>query len=99
MDSIVTPARPQADGRFETARITAAVDALAAKHAGREDLFRAAIAIGRASSLSVGVVACRHAGDVRIRSRPRRSAARKTSPLLRKWRYNAPDPGDIPHAF
>src|SRR5580704_14042238 len=44
MDSIVTPARPEADERFDTARITAAVDALAAKHAGREDLFRSALA-------------------------------------------------------
>jgi [protein-PII] uridylyltransferase len=44
MDSIVTPARPEADDRFDTARITAAVDALAVKHAGREDLFRSALA-------------------------------------------------------
>src|SRR5471032_654255 len=43
MDSIVTAARPEADERFDTARITAAVDALAAKHAGREDLFRSAV--------------------------------------------------------
>src|ERR1700716_3537157 len=44
MDSVVTPARSEADERFDTARITAAVDALAAKHAGREDVFRAAMA-------------------------------------------------------
>src|SRR5450756_186022 len=44
MDSVVTETRPEADERFDTARITAAVDALAAKHAGREDLFRAAVA-------------------------------------------------------
>src|SRR5216683_544352 len=44
MDSVVTEARPEADDRFDTARITAAVDALAEKHAGREDLFRAAVA-------------------------------------------------------
>ena len=44
MDSVVTEARPEADERFDTARITAAVDALAAKHAGREDVFRAAMA-------------------------------------------------------
>src|SRR6201746_840375 len=43
MDSVVTQARPEADERFDTARITAAVDALAAKHAGREDVFRSAI--------------------------------------------------------
>src|ERR1700744_4221302 len=44
MDSVVTEARPEADDRFDTARITAAVDALAEKHAGREDVFRAALA-------------------------------------------------------
>src|SRR6266571_797905 len=44
MDSIVTHPRPAADERFDTARITAAVDALAATHSGREDLFRAAMA-------------------------------------------------------
>src|ERR1700729_1105115 len=44
MDSVATQTRPEADERFDTARITAAVDALAAKHAGREDLFRSALA-------------------------------------------------------
>src|ERR1700731_1763982 len=44
MDSVVTQARSGADERFDTARITAAVDALAAEHAGREDVFRAAMA-------------------------------------------------------
>lgn len=44
MDSVVAEVRPAADDRFETARITAAVNALAEKHAGREDQFRAAIA-------------------------------------------------------
>src|SRR5512133_352365 len=44
MDTVVTPARPEADDRFDTARITAAVDALAEKHAGREDVFRSALA-------------------------------------------------------
>src|SRR3984885_2189157 len=44
MDHIVTKARPEADERFDTARITAAVDALAAEHGGREDIFRAAVA-------------------------------------------------------
>src|SRR5258708_13488450 len=44
MDSVVTAPRALADERFDTARITAAVDALAAKHSGREDLFRAAMA-------------------------------------------------------
>src|ERR1043165_6276492 len=44
MDSVVIEARPAADERFDTARITAAVDALAEKHAGREDVFRSALA-------------------------------------------------------
>src|SRR6266545_6667839 len=44
MDSVATEARPEADERFDTARITAAIDALAEKHAGREDVFRAAMA-------------------------------------------------------
>jgi [protein-PII] uridylyltransferase len=44
MDTIVTQARPEADDRFDTARITAAIDALAAEHAGREDVFRAGVA-------------------------------------------------------
>src|SRR5882762_5810023 len=44
MDSVLTQARPQADERFDTARITAAVDALAAQYAGREDVFRSAVA-------------------------------------------------------
>src|ERR1700710_2677258 len=44
MDSIVTQARPEADERFDTARITAAVDALPAKHAGHEDVFRTHLA-------------------------------------------------------
>src|SRR5215218_4264795 len=44
MDSVVTEAHPQSDDRFDTARITAAIDALAEKKAGREDVFRAAVA-------------------------------------------------------
>src|SRR5881392_3489936 len=44
MDSVVTEARPVADDRFDTARITAAIDALAEKNAGREDVFRTAMA-------------------------------------------------------
>src|SRR5215212_3563233 len=44
MDSLVTSAHPDADDRFDTARITAAVDALAEKHSGREDVFRSALA-------------------------------------------------------
>ena len=44
MDNVVKERRSEADERFETARITAAVDVLAEKHAGREDLFRSALA-------------------------------------------------------
>src|SRR3982074_440816 len=44
MDSVVTQDRPEADERFDTARVTAAVDALAAKHAGHEDVFRTHLA-------------------------------------------------------
>src|SRR5581483_7279608 len=44
MDTIVTQARPETDDRFDTARITAAIDALAAEHTGREDVFRAGVA-------------------------------------------------------
>ena len=44
MDSVVTQPKHEADPRFDTARITAAVDALAEKHGGREDVFRAAVA-------------------------------------------------------
>src|SRR5262245_55713463 len=44
MDNAVKERRSEADERFETARITAAVDALAEKHAGREDMFRSSLA-------------------------------------------------------
>src|SRR6516165_3448491 len=44
MDSIVTQPQHETDAVFDTARITAAIDALAAKHEGREDAFRTAVA-------------------------------------------------------
>src|SRR6266567_40410 len=44
MDSVTTEDKPEVDDRFDTARITAAVDALAEKHHGREDTFRTAVA-------------------------------------------------------
>src|SRR5215212_1881829 len=44
MDSLVTESRPETDERFDSARITAEVDALAENYAGREDLFRSATA-------------------------------------------------------
>ncbi|MGY4449423.1 [protein-PII] uridylyltransferase [Bradyrhizobium sp. i1.3.1] len=44
MDSVATEHKAEVDDRFDTARITAAVDALAEKHQGREDTFRTAMA-------------------------------------------------------
>src|SRR5215813_8337740 len=44
MDILLNESRSEAYDRFETARITTAVDALAGKHAGREDVFRSALA-------------------------------------------------------
>lgn len=44
MDSVATEHRAEVDDRFDTARITAAVDALVEKHQGREDAFRTAMA-------------------------------------------------------
>ena len=44
MDSIATEQKAGVDDRFDTVRITAAVDALAEKHQGREDAFRTAMA-------------------------------------------------------
>src|SRR3954462_1443889 len=43
MDSIVA-VRPEAEERFDTARVTAEMDALAQKFAGREDAFRSQLA-------------------------------------------------------
>ena len=45
MDSVTTEHRAEVDDRFDTARITAAVDALAEKHQGREDAFRTAMGL------------------------------------------------------
>lgn len=44
MDSVATEHKAEVDDRFDTARITAAVDALVEKHQGREDAFRTAMA-------------------------------------------------------
>src|SRR5664279_1729548 len=44
MNSPAIATRPPADLRFDTPRITAAIDALAAEHRRHHDLFRAAIA-------------------------------------------------------
>ncbi|ABD85917.1 [protein-PII] uridylyltransferase [Rhodopseudomonas palustris] len=44
MDTTIAPAETATDDRFETARITGEIDALAATHAGRDDVFRVAMA-------------------------------------------------------
>src|SRR6201984_951801 len=45
MDNLVAePQREQDVSFFDTARVTAAIDALAEQHAGREDVFRASMA-------------------------------------------------------
>src|SRR5580692_7966099 len=43
MDSIVAASQPGNETDFDSERITAAVDALAEKHAGREDVFRSSV--------------------------------------------------------
>src|SRR3954454_1509812 len=44
MDSVATQHKAEVDDRFDSARITAAIDALAATHQGQEDVFRSAVA-------------------------------------------------------
>src|SRR5205814_1707932 len=56
MDSLLTESRPESDERFDSARIAAAVDALAEKHAGTEDAFRSATA----QFLKAGLMAARN---------------------------------------
>src|SRR6478752_3927263 len=74
MDSVVTEDRPGADDRFDTARITAAVDALAEKHAGREDVFRSALA----QLLKTEMIAARAiAQDVLLKDRHGRRCAER----------------------
>src|SRR5262249_2883295 len=43
MDTVVKEPRPDTETRFDSARIAAAVEALATQHAGRDDVFRAAV--------------------------------------------------------
>src|SRR6266480_3680706 len=74
MDSILTEPSSSADERFDTARITAAIDALAAQHAGREDVFRAAMA----QLLKVELVAARATAQaVLLRDRHGRRCAER----------------------
>src|SRR5260221_8127795 len=44
MDNVVTQAQPEADERFDPARVGAGGHALGVTHAGREDLFRSGTA-------------------------------------------------------
>src|SRR3569833_2804162 len=44
MDNIVTQPRTGTEAGFDSERVAAAVDALAEKHAGREDVFRSSVA-------------------------------------------------------
>lgn len=60
MDSVATEHKAEVDDRFDTARITAAVDALAEKHEGREDTFRTALA----QLLKAELIAARAAAQV-----------------------------------
>src|ERR1700740_1424373 len=74
MDSVVTLDRPEVDERFDTARVTAAVGALAEEHAGREDIFRAAVA----KLLKAELVAARAAAQaVLLRDRHGRRCAER----------------------
>ena len=43
MDSVTPNSRPESFPEFDSAGLAAAVDALAAQHSGREDMFRAAV--------------------------------------------------------
>src|SRR3989440_3396746 len=74
MDSVVKEVRPEADERFDSARIAAAVDALAEKHSGREDVFRASVA----QLLKAELIAARDtAQDVLLKDRHGRRCAER----------------------
>ena len=45
MDKVVSPARPAADERFDSARVAAEIATLAEKHAGNDGMFRTALAM------------------------------------------------------
>src|ERR1700743_1697094 len=62
MDSIVAASQPGNETDFETQRITDAVNALADKHAGREDVFRSSIA----QLLKAEMIAARTAAQARL---------------------------------
>src|ERR1700750_911718 len=62
MDTIVAPAGAGNETDFDTQRITAAVNALAEKHAGREDVFRSSIA----QLLKTELIAARDAAQAQL---------------------------------
>src|SRR5580692_5465436 len=74
MDIVVTAAGPEADERFDTARITTAIDELAAKHQGREDVFRSSLA----QLLKAELIAARAvAQDILLKDRHGRRCAER----------------------
>src|SRR5580698_9552091 len=62
MDSILAPVSAGTETDFDTQRITAAVNALADKHAGREDVFRSSVA----QLLKAEMVGARAAAQARL---------------------------------
>src|ERR1700750_3111041 len=62
MDTIVAPGGAGNEADFDTQRITAAVSALAEKHAGREDVFRS----GVAQLLKAEMIAARAAAQAQL---------------------------------
>jgi [protein-PII] uridylyltransferase len=74
MDNIVAQTRPEIDPRFDSARIAAAVDALAERHVGHEDVFRSAVA----QLLKAELIAARAtAQDVLLKDRHGRRCAER----------------------
>ncbi|MHC4040564.1 [protein-PII] uridylyltransferase [Bradyrhizobium sp. 23AC] len=74
MDSVATEHKAEVDDRFDTARITAAVDALAEKHQGREDAFRT----GMAQLLKAELIAARAAAqEILLKDRHGRRCAER----------------------
>jgi [protein-PII] uridylyltransferase len=74
MDNIVAQTRPEIDSRFDSARIAAAVDALAERHAGHEDVFRSSVA----QLLKAELIAARAtAQDVLLKDRHGRRCAER----------------------
>ncbi|MBR0925428.1 MULTISPECIES: [protein-PII] uridylyltransferase [Bradyrhizobium] len=74
MDSVATEHKAEVDERFDTARITAAINALVEKHGGREDAFRTAMA----QLLKAELIAARAAAqDILLKDRHGRRCAER----------------------